>query len=44
MYGRCKECGQKAYLNPYYDSPYYCLCFVCQLKKVRDSSHNEGGR
>ena len=35
MQGTCVECGaENMDVNPYKDSPYYGMCFVCQMKAV----------
>lgn len=37
MWGTCWKCGAKnADVNPYRDSPYFGLCYVCQMKEVEE--------
>ena len=34
MIGTCIICGaEKVDVNPYRDSPYFGMCFVCQMKE-----------
>jgi hypothetical protein len=32
MKGYCKECQRESDINPYIDSPYYKVCFNCQMR------------
>ncbi len=32
MRGFCKECQRESDINPYVDSPYYRVCFCCQMR------------
>ena len=35
MQGTCIKCGtENMDVNPYEDSPYYKMCFVCQIKAM----------
>lgn len=40
MMGTCWKCGGKAYVNPYRDSPFFGMCFACQMKEKEQMGIN----
>ena len=37
MYGTCNKCGtENVDVNPYRDSPYFGMCWVCQDKTLQE--------